>query len=600
MGAVAAGRWPRLAVEIGLLPGAGAWSAMKSRYLLFQKTEAVLIEEKAQKLFGLTRLLDQHLEGDYETLLSRASPPPLRREDKIAVLNRALAPFTDFVARAFPGVGVGYYSKDLRAIITYGPSSQFGSKVGIDLGPEHLGWQAMETGKEIVGVGSMVRGEIMNAMRPLIRNGRAIGFVWANETLEDIYAQMQFGARKVFFSPGVEALLGLSGLLLFASRVLLLGKGEPQSRPSQLLRSVEQLDRYLRLFLNSLSLAVVLADDAENVVFVSSGVKDILGEPPERFTGMNVRQMLRELGIDPYLALEDAERGALNRFTNVMLRTRGEERPVTIISTAVEGEDGRGRGHVIILEDLEKAKEQEERLERAERLAALGEIAASIAHEVKNPLTVVKGAISLVPQKLDDPCFLREFSGVVVKELDRVNRTIEALLDFSRYSNPNMTTVEIRKVLDNALDVISAYARVNRVSVEVIDGDGIPPLKGDADHLTQVFLNLFLNAVQAMPEGGTLTVETRYRCGSKYLEVLVKDTGVGIFPEHRDKVFDMFFTTKKGGTGLGLSLVQRIVFEHQGFVEFESEPGKGTTFIIKLPVIEPATEGAQASLPGLG
>lgn len=565
---------------------------MKSRYLLFQKTEAVLIEEKAQKLFGLTRLLDQHLEGDYETLLSRASPPPLSREAKIAFLNRALGPFTDFVARAFPGVGVGYYSKDLRAILTYGPSSQFGSKVGMDLGPEHLGWQAMETGKEIVGVGSMVRGEIMNAMRPLIRNGRAIGFVWANETLEDIYAQMQFGARKVFFSPGVEALLGLSGLLLFASRVLLLGKGESQSRPSQLLRSVEQLDRYLRLFLNSLSLAVILADDGENVVFVSSGVKDILGEPAERFTGMNVRQMLRELGIDPYLALEDAERGALNRFTNVMLRTHGEERPVTLISTAVEGEDGRSRGHVIILEDLEKAKEQEERLERAERLAAVGEIAASIAHEVKNPLTVVKGAISLVPQKLEDPCFLKEFSEVVVKELDRVNRTIEALLDFSRYSHPNMTTVEIRKILDNALDVISPYARVNRVSVEVIDGDGVPPLKGDADHLTQVFLNLFLNAIQAMPEGGRLSVETRYRSGSKYLEVLVKDTGVGIAPEHRDRVFDMFFTTKKGGTGLGLSLVQRIVFEHQGFVEFESEPGKGTTFIIRLPVIEPAVESA--------
>lgn len=565
---------------------------MKSRYLLFQKTEAVLIEEKAQKLFGLTRLLDQYLEGDYERLLSLASPPPLSREEKIAFLNRALSPFTDFVARAFPGIGVGYYSKDLRAILTYGPSSQFGSKVGMDLGHEHLGWQAMETGKEIVGVGSMVRGEIMNAMRPLIRNGRAIGFVWANETLEDIYAQMQFGARKVFFSPGVEALLGLSGLLLFASRVLLLGKGESQSRPTQLLRSVEQLDRYLRLFLNSLSLAVILADDGENVVFVSSGVKDILGEPAERFTGMNVRQMLREVGIDPYLALEDAERGALNRFTNVMLRTHGEERPVTLISTTVEGEDGRSRGHVIILEDLEKAKEQEERLERAERLAAVGEIAASIAHEVKNPLTVVKGAISLVPQKLEDPCFLREFSGVVVKELDRVNRTIEALLDFSRYSHPNMTTVEIRKILDNALDVISAYARLNKVSVEVIGGDGVPSLKGDADHLTQVFLNLFLNAVQAMPEGGRLSVETRYRSGSKYLEVLVKDTGVGISPEHRDRVFDMFFTTKKGGTGLGLSLVQRIIFEHQGFVEFESEPGKGTTFIIKLPVIEPAGESA--------
>lgn len=567
-------------------------SSVKSRYLLFQKTEAVLIEEKAQKLFGITRLLDQHLQTDYETLLSREEPVPQSREAGIAALNRVLGPFTDLVARAFPGVGVGYYSKDLRAILTYGPSAEFGSKVGMDLGPEHLGWQAMETGKEIVGVGSMVRGEIMNAMRPLIRNGRAIGFVWANETLEDIYAQMQFGARKVFFSPGVEPLLGLSGLLLFASRVLLLGKGEPEALPGQLLRSVEQLDRYLRLFLNSLSLAVILADEDENVVFVSSGVRDILGEPAERFAGRNVRQMLSELGIDPHLALEDAHVGALNRFINVMLRTDGEERPVTLISTVVEGEHRSPRGRVVILEDLEKAKEQEERLERAERLAAVGEIAASIAHEVRNPLTVVKGAISLVPQKLDDRDFLREFSLVVGKELDRVNRTMEALLDFSRYSNPEMTTVDIRKVLDNALDVMSAYAKVNKVSIELVDAKVLPPLKGDADHLTQVFLNLLLNGVQAMPGGGKLKVETRYRPGTRYLEVLVTDTGVGIPPDQREKVFDMFFTTKRGGTGLGLPLVQRIVFEHQGFIEFESEPGKGTTFAIKLPVAEPVAEGA--------
>ncbi|MDI7248317.1 MAG: ATP-binding protein [Bacillota bacterium] len=568
---------------------------MKSRYLLFQKTEAVLIEEKAQKLFGVTRLLDHYLESDYEAILLSRDPPPRTRADKIATLNAALSSFTDCVARSFPGVGVGYYSRDLRAILTYGPSSEFGSKVGMDLGPEHLGWQAMETGKEIVGVGSMVRGEIMNAMRPLVRKGHAIGFVWANETLEDIYAQMQLGARKVFFSPGVEALLGLSGLLLFASRVLLLGGERSRKYPSQLLRSVERLDRYLRLFLNSLSPVVVLADEMDRVVFISSGISDILAQPAERFVGMDVREMLKGVGIDPCLALDNPETGALNRFINVTVHVGDEEQPVTIISTAVEGEFGHNKGHVIILEDLEKAREQEERLERAERLAAVGEIAASIAHEIRNPLTVVKGAVSLVPGKLDDPDFLKEFSSVVVKELDRVNRTVEALLDFSRYSHPDMTTIDIRQIVRTALDLISAYARVNEVKVEITDVDDIPPLKGDADHLIQAFLNLFLNSIQAMPNGGALTVETRFAPGSKYLQVLVRDTGSGIPAEHRDRVFDMFFTTKKGGTGLGLPLVQRIVFEHQGFVEFESQPGEGTTFVIRLPVIETGSTGAAGS-----
>ena len=189
---------------------------MKSRYLLVQKAEAALIEEKAEKLFGIARLLDSYLADGFDGIVRDGS-----REHKIAVLNEALGPFVDMVASSYQGVGAGYYSKELRAIVAYGPSERFGSKVGMDLGPEHLGWQAMASGKETVGVGSMVRGEIMNCMRPLIRNGEAIGFVWANETLEDVYSQIRLGAREVFFSENIEPLLGLTGLLLFASRVLL-------------------------------------------------------------------------------------------------------------------------------------------------------------------------------------------------------------------------------------------------------------------------------------------------------------------------------------------------------------------------------------------
>lgn len=588
---------------------------MKSRYLLFQKTEAALIEEKAEKLFGITRLLDRYLEGDYNDLLARtlrtcpmsgkckfepSSQPgadlpqlSLSRDEAVRALNSALAPYTDLVAAAFPGVGVGYYSCDLRAILTYGPSAQFGSKVGMDLGIDHLGWRAMETGKETVAVGSMVRGEIMNCMRPLIRGGRAIGFVWANETLEDIYAQIQLGARKLFFSSDTEPLLGLTGLLLFSSRVLISGKWGKDSY-KQLMRDVERLERYLKLFLNSLSLAVILSDAEGKITFVSSGIKDILGPEAQNIINQDVQKAFASFGIDLASVLDDiegADRGPdearTNRFVNVPLRTKEGEKLITMVSAEVRepGDHGSSSGRVIILEDLKEARAQEERLERAERLAVVGELAAAIAHEIKNPLTILKGAVSLMPAKLDNPEFLGKFAEVANGEMDRINRTVESLLNFARFSQPNMRLADIGLILTRACNVISAYARVNRVDLRVNCPGDLPRIRADDDHLTNAFLNLMLNGIQAMPHGGLLTVEGSFTPGGRFLQVSVRDTGEGIPPEHRDRVFDMFFTTKAGGTGLGLPLVQRIIYEHGGFVEFESEVGRGTTFIVKLPVV---------------
>ncbi len=593
-----------------------------SRYLLFQKAEAALIDEKAAKLFGITRLLDRYLEADFDAIMARASTRPASREERISALNRVLGGFVDDVASWYPGVGVGYFSKEDEAIVAYGPSSDFGSKVGMNLGPDHLGWQAMENRKEVVGVGSMVRGEIMNCMRPLLRDGQAIGFVWANETLSDIYAQIQLGARRVFFSPGIEPLLGLTGLLLFSSRLLLANK------------QVERLARYLRLFLNSLSLGVILAGPDDSIIFASQGTEAVLGPlsgensaavqgsphertsqteqvppsnhsavagqtsshrhnstthpaaengGPEDFTDKNIRQILQAAGIDPRLALDDPVEGALNRFCTVTIRKEGHPRSITMVSTPVEGEDKSNAGTVLILEDLEEAHLQEERLHRAENLAAVGEIAASIAHEIRNPLTVVMGAISLVPERLDDRGFLENFVRIASDELQRVNQTVESLLNFARFSHPKMAPLSLETAIRRAADVISGYAAMFRVSVETQCQEGLPEIEGDMDHLIQAFLNLMLNSVQAMPEGGLLDVNAQWD-GGRYLVVTVRDTGSGIPPECTHQILDMFFTTKKDGTGLGLPLVQRIIDEQRGLMEFESQPGKGTVFTVKLPV----------------
>ncbi|HHY11151.1 MAG TPA: hypothetical protein GX529_00820 [Firmicutes bacterium] len=577
----------------GWAPGIGDVN-MKSRYLLVQKAEAALIEEKAEKLFGITRLLDSYVSGDFNDIIALSGKAG-SRQHKIAVLNAALGPFVDMVSLSYRGVGAGYYSKELESIVAYGPSERFGSKVGMDLGPDHLGWQAMASGKETVGVGSMVRGEIMNCMRPLVRNGEAIGFVWANETLEDVYSQIRMGAREVFFSESIEPLLGLTGLLLFASRVLLFKEeGSPQSGSRPIVAGLEKLERYIKLFLDSLSLAVILVEPDELIGFASSGIRDILGISPEELVSVPVRDMLRRIGVDPYFALDDPVKGARNRFANVTVVAGDTEKLVTMVTTAVSTssrfapvpELSDNHGHIIIMEDLKEARAQEERLERIERLAAVGELAAAIAHEVRNPLTVVKGAISLVPERLGDHGFLRKVSGIVSEEIERIDRTIDSLLNFSRFSQPQMSQVDVIPILKRACDVISPYATMNNIQVEFAPPGLIPEIMGDPDHLVQAFMNLFLNGIQSMPNGGNLRVTAYWVCDSKYLTVAVEDSGIGISLEHRPHIFDMFFTTRRGGTGLGLPLVQRIIYEHQGFLEVDSAPGKGSCFSIRLPVVD--------------
>ncbi|MEW6546242.1 MAG: ATP-binding protein [Bacillota bacterium] len=572
---------------------------MRARYLLLQKAEAILLEEKADKLFGITRLLDAYLKGEYDDILrSRGIPSHAPREQRLAALNEALAPFTDLVAAAFPGVGVGYYSAGLDCILTYGPSSEFGDKVGVTVDADHLGRQAMAQRREVVGVGSMVRGDIMNCMRPLLRGDRTIGFCWANETLEDIYRQMEFRARKVFFSPRVEPVLGLTGLLLSSSRSLLASLRPPERQPPEepprprrsadlgdLAWSLDRIRRYLSLFLNSLSLGVLIADHQGQVAFANQALIDLAGAPPA-LVGMPLPDALTLLGFGDLVAEagELAHTGERYRFISHTLRTAGRPpRPVRIILSRVEDLPGEGAGFVFLVEDEAAAREEEERLRRAEKLAAVGELASAIAHEIKNPVTIVAGCLQLLGPRAGDRDFVAETARIASEELGRVNRTVNALLDFARFSEPHLAPTDINQVLRRATALVRDYARSQRVEMVEEYGE-LPLVSADPDHLQQAFLNLLINGIQAMPRGGTLGVRTSYRQGSQLVQVEVADTGEGIKPEDRSRVFSMFFTTKSGGTGLGLALVHRIVDEHAGMVEFESEPGKGTRFLVHLPV----------------
>jgi len=273
------------------------------------------------------------------------------------------------------------------------------------------------------------------------------------------------------------------------------------------------------------------------------------------------------------------------------------EIPVTLTCFALKNVHGETVGMIGIFRDISELKTLRGQLMQSEKLAIMGQLAAGVAHEINNPISGILTYIKLLAKKLDKegaseslvPTFKRYLS-VMERETANVGRIVKNLLDFSRRKEPDISPVHIDEVIDQSLLLLCDQLKVGNIEVQQKYKSGLPEIMGDFGQLQQVFVNLILNAVQAMPTGGTLRIKAIAE-GSPGRECFVKievaDNGCGIPKENIPKIFDPFFTTKGGkdstGLGLGLSIVQKIIRAHHGHISVKSRVGKGTTFTIKLP-----------------
>jgi len=243
---------------------------------------------------------------------------------------------------------------------------------------------------------------------------------------------------------------------------------------------------------------------------------------------------------------------------------------------------GQTVGIVITLEDLSEVKDLTEQLMRADKLSGLGELVAGVAHEVRNPLGVIKASVQMLEQEMDEGCQDAELTHVMAQEIERLDSVVSALLDFGRPSQSQFGPVDSRRVLGEVVLLTKQFARQQNVTVINDSPDGLPDIRADEDRLKQIYVNLISNAIQAMPEGGKLIITAATR--EEFLRISFADTGIGISPEEKERIFDPFHTSRAEGTGLGLSIVHRIVDAHNGYITAESEPGAGSTFTVGLPL----------------
>ena len=260
----------------------------------------------------------------------------------------------------------------------------------------------------------------------------------------------------------------------------------------------------------------------------------------------------------------------------------GRRIPMDVSAANLTDENGECFGQVILFKDLTELRALRQELEKNRRLASVGRLAAGVAHEIRNPLSSIKGFATYFKEKYRESDRDQEIAGIMIQEVDRLNRVVGQLLEFSRPIRLHFQQVALKPFFQDAFRVMDRQSRETGVTMALDMPDDSLFTTMDADKMSQVMLNLFLNALDAMTDGGRLTVRVSGSAeGSILIQVI--DSGTGIDPKDQPHIFEPYFSTKRTGTGLGLAIVHNIVKAHQGDILVDSRPGEGTTVQITLP-----------------
>ena len=343
--------------------------------------------------------------------------------------------------------------------------------------------------------------------------------------------------------------------------------------------------------------AVIAVDPALTVVFWNAAAEELTGRSRRRVQGRLLKEVFpAEASVVRRLGETLATGESRSEPEGIVETPDRRAVPVSIVTAPLFGRDGSVEAAVAVLRYLSRIRQLEAEVRRGETLAAAGRMAVGLAHEIRNPLGAIRGAVQLLARELAAGSRLSEYTDVLLREVDRVNRIIETLLDLARPVQLRPVPLNLHQLLERVALLHEEAARERKVALVRRYDPSLPPILGDEDRLLQVLHNLIKNALEAMKEGGTLTLTTRVSLNPLFgrvdlgsgqrgmVEVQVADDGSGIPSEARARIFDPFFTTKDHGLGLGLALCHRILEEHRGAIQVESEEGRGTTVTCFLPI----------------
>ncbi|MEY2632005.1 MAG: hypothetical protein RIR00_659, partial [Pseudomonadota bacterium] len=632
--------WPktlRLKLMLMMVPVVSL-SIITAGYVLTLSGKDAILQEKRAHLYGVTRLLLNHLEsgGGYQQLQRSYKGDPADRNARIAFFNQQLATYTEQVAQSFPGVGVGYYHREIDTILTYGPVAENGSKVGVAIGATHPGRRVMASGVPAVESGLQVRGYIMNAMTPISERGQVVGYIWANELLDDIERQVAVMQATVYALTCLALLFSLGVIYFFINRltrdvvvikdgldrmskdlgqkiVPLKGEtGEIADAINAMATSLQaarereraaadaalrQSEETLRTAIEAIDEAFVLYDSEDRLVYCNEKYREIHRNAADMIvpgrTFAEIARGFAERGqypaaignIDAWLA----ERVRLHRSGQSAYEQQTEDgRWLRIVDRKTSS------GHIVGFRvDITDLKQASEAAEAANRVK--GDFLANMSHEIRTPMNGVLGMTELLlTTELDEE--QREFAETVRNSAQALLGLINDILDFSKIEagklDIEIIDFDMRLLVNEVGDMLALRAEEKHLELTCLVEPTVPALlRGDPGRLRQVLINLVGNAVK-FTQKGEVALSVRLlaeESGRVLLLIEVRDTGIGI-PEDKLRLLfspftqaDTSTTRQFGGTGLGLSIAKKLVELMGGGIGVDSVEGQGSTFWLEIP-----------------
>ena len=344
-------------------------------------------------------------------------------------------------------------------------------------------------------------------------------------------------------------------------------------------RSLAEMKTYTENVVESMADGLISVNRERKIVTLNRKAAEFFGAKEE---DLKSKEISKVLGIDIDNLLK--KQGGMLRDWELKVSSQyGAQIPLSLSAAPLKDENDKEMGSVLLLRDLREIRDLQERVRRSERLASLGRLAAGVAHEIRNPLSSIRGFAQFFQNRFKGQEKEQEYASVMVREVDRLNRVITELLDFARPKEPHRELHSAGEILEQTLKVLESELAKKNIAVEKNLEASLPRIWVDRDQLSQALLNLLLNALESMEGAGKIRISMESG-GAEVLAISISDTGRGIPKEDLERVFEPFFSTKRKGTGLGLAIVHQIVESHKGEIKVESRAGEGTTFRITLPI----------------
>jgi two-component system, sporulation sensor kinase A len=353
----------------------------------------------------------------------------------------------------------------------------------------------------------------------------------------------------------------------------------------ELKTAIEQRDRFFASILRNSADAIFTLDSDEKITSWNKGAEAIFGYTEAEMMGKSLEVLMpehlkAEKELERISAVAQAE-GFVRSYQTQRVTKEGETIDVLFTRTAIRDAQGQLIGYSSVLKNITEQKLLDRHLTQMEKLSAIGELAAGLAHEIKNPLAGIKGAIEIIRDSLSPEHAHSQILGEVLSEVSRIDRSVINLLSYSKPRKPDILKVDLVKLIENVISFLKKVADSKDICLHLTVPSEVPHLTGDENELKQLFMNLILNSLEAIQKKGNVWIDVKCPFDSR-VSIDVVDDGPGIPPEQLGKIFMPFFTSKKHGTGLGLATCKRIVTNHGGFIQVQSEPAKGTRFTIDL------------------